>query len=64
MDSAAGRALRGLSDLDPHLFPPWALYVHHWEGGKVKVGAGKGKKGFSTRALLRPCHTHSFPPEP
>ena len=37
MDSAAGRALRGLDNLDPHLFPPWALYVHHWDGGKVKV---------------------------
>lgn len=37
MDSVAGRALRGLRDLDLHLFPPWALYVRHWDGGKVKV---------------------------
>lgn len=64
MDSAAGRALRGLSDLDPHLFPPWALYVHHWEGGKVKVdmaayapGAGPFKIAVSVEYLELPLRS-------
>lgn len=42
MDSAAGRALRGLDNLDPHLFPPWARRcppLGRWQSQGVDMAA-------------------------